>query len=169
MAELYFKQDFSTKEITWKTKNVQMRFVAFEMHQRIKELLKNEISLHNNDLQEISYNIENDSIWEIAIKGNGAESYFCVRMLFMALARIKSGTANIESLNRKIIEDYTNRAAVKAGISELGFDSKARYENELYKITVPIFGSEITFADRNPDILCKIIGSHLRAFFKPKE
>ena len=163
MNELLINQSFTAKEIGWKTTKVGLTMVVFEINQKIKELIEQELE---SQQECISFNLKNDSTWEAVVSCNGAESYFFARMLYIALARMTSGTVDIKSTNLSIIEQYATKAAIKARLSSFGFIAKANYRHGKYEITVPVNGIQITFADANPDILCKCIGSQLRDFLK---
>jgi hypothetical protein len=167
MMELSLNHGFTTKEITWKTKDVQSHLVVLEIHERIKELLEKEMAIQLMP-SGISFELNRDSIWEATIQGDGAESYYFARLFFVALARLTSGIADVKSLNCSIIEHYATSAAIKANISKLGFDAKASYskKDKLYKINIPISGMTITFANSDIDLLCKGIGLQLRGCFK---
>ena len=169
MVDLCTNQGFTTKETTWKTNRVEEKLVIFEVHNRIKDLFEKELSYSEEKIT-VSYKCnEQHSTWEIIIEDAGAESYFFARMLFVALARIKSGIVDIKMRNCKLIEHYATAAAIRANISALGFNAEAKYENSIYTITFPVNGMVTTFSNENVDLLCRSIGLQLRDFLMPAE
>ncbi|MEI7891424.1 MAG: hypothetical protein WCI36_05690 [bacterium] len=169
MSEFLNNHEFTPKQVHWKTKEVELQLVTFEVHESIKDLFHFEAEKQQPIETEISMEMKDKHIWEITISDGGTESYFFARMLFTALSRLKSGTVDLETLNCKLIEQYATSAAIRAKISALGFNARAKYDDkkEMYSVTLPVNSMVMTFANQNIDLLCKCIGLQLRDFLRP--
>lgn len=165
MAELSTKHGFSNQETSWKTLVVEEKLVVFEIHERIMNLLKKEAAILRVKKSKLSFCEKTNGFWEVTVTADEAESYFFSRLLFMALARIQSGTVNARSINLAIIERHTVQASMKIIGDVMGFVPKANFSAGQYRISVPIAGMTIEFHHKDIDILCKQIGLQLRGFF----
>ena len=162
MSELHTNLDFSLKETHWKPIEVENQLVVFEIHEKIGQLIQKEFSNFLSDQGRMSIYSQNGSLWKAEVQASGAESYFFARALFIALARIKSGTVNIKYLNCNLIEKYAVAAASRVIGNTSGIIIKAKDEKGLYTVIIPINGMRITFSHENVDMLCRGIGLQIR-------
>jgi hypothetical protein len=172
MAELSTEHGFSEKETICKASPFESPSdpVIFEIHQKIKDLM--ETIAETQTAQEGMINFEKKSsfIHKAIVCANGVESYFFARMLYTAMAKLRSGIVNTKNLNCKLIERYAIQAIIRKTDqrnleNEMGLIIKAYFCNneKCYKVDIPFFGSNMTFSDANTDRLCRLIGQQIRA------
>jgi hypothetical protein len=171
-AELSIKHDFLEKETVCKAGLFDSPNdpVVFEIHQKIKELLETISDTPTAKEGTIDFEKKNDSIFKATVRAGGVESYFFARMLYTAMAKLRSGIVNTENLNCKLIETYAMQAiASKTNQgnpnNEMGLIIKANFrsDKQCYEVDIPFFGSSMTFSDTNTDRLCRLIGQQIRA------
>lgn len=171
LMELYSNHEFTTTEISWKVLDVCQEHVTFKISERIKDLMKEELSKSKFKEGNITFEKEHDH-WVAIVHANGVESYFFSRILFSVLSRIKCGTFNTNAMNKALIEYYTRATFPKTQGTQLGLILDIGKKDRTFFMTIPIEGVDWTFSDENIDVLCKNIGVKLRGKItcsKPKE
>ena len=175
LAQLVESYGFSQAEASCETMEVLEEKVVFRIHERLKNLLEDQLNTHKPRHAEFTFEKYDKLHWLVIIEADGVESFFFARRLAQVIEKLESeirekisGAARPRyiKVNMTLLKKAFAAAITKAGGNPKEVAAEIAYaDGKDYVVTFTINKSLITFRDHNIDELFKTIAREVPTFY----
>ena len=144
LKELLAEHCLVAAEIAYSVTKVEEELVVFKVHEKLKELIKEQYTLVGSGHNDIQFVEEPARKWSLIIRAGGVESHFFARLLEVVLKKLNE---------EKKEHVYTTKEIIRASINETlqkihngdKCQNRVWYKKGVYYAIVWIEGIEVKF------------------------